>query len=116
LYSQTGDGLREKTEPIRKHHLYFLEFFWLGLVGWVGLALWGGMFILSVRLSILAFSNWRWFEENCRPNEENIIFIFWNSWFWVGLGWVGLALYRLGFFSRTFSNLRMQEWTNVPKE
>jgi len=76
LHSQTGDGLRKKREPIRKYHLYFLEFL-VGL-GWVGLG-WlcgGDMFILSLRLSILAFSNWRWFEDNCRPSEENIIFYF----------------------------------------
>ena len=77
----------------KKYHLYFLEFLvglgWVGL-GWVGFV--GGTCLFFRYVCLLAFSNWRWFEENCRPNEENIIFIFWVSWFgWVGLGWVGFV-------------------------
>jgi len=65
----------------------------------------GGTCLFFRYVCLLAFSNWRWFEENCRPNEENglgwlreenIIFIFfiffWDSWLgWVGLGWVGFV-------------------------
>jgi len=73
------------------------------------------MFILSVRLSILAFSNWRWFEDNCRPSEENIIFYF------LGL-LVGLALWgdmfilsvRLSILA--FSNWRWFEENCRPNE
>ena len=50
------------------------------------------IFILSLRLSILAFSNWRWFEEKSRADTKTSFFIFWNSWLgWVGLGWDGLG-------------------------
>jgi len=43
--------------------LFFGILGWVGL-GWVGLAFGGeGNVILSVRLSILAFSNWRLFGE-----------------------------------------------------
>jgi len=41
-------------------------------------------------MSILAFSNWRWFEGKNRANNKTDFFILWNSWLgWVGLGWVG---------------------------
>jgi len=96
LHSQTRDGLRGKKSQLKK--LLSLFFGVLGWVGWVGLG-WlcgGDMFILSVRLSILAFSNWRWFEENCRPNKKkyHLYFLeFLVGLGWVGLGWVGLALW-----------------------
>jgi len=50
------------------------------------------MFILSLRLSILVFSNWRWFEEKKRANKK-ILSLFFGVLGWVGLGWVGLALW-----------------------
>jgi len=82
-------------------------------LGWVGLG-WlcgGDKFILSVRLSILAFSNWRWFGDNCRPNEENIIFNFWDSWLgWLCGGDMFILSVRLSILA--FSNWRWFEGKN----
>jgi hypothetical protein len=89
---------------------------WLGW-GWAGLG-WlcgGDMFILSVRLSILAFSNWRWFEEKekNRANKKiSISSLFYGVLGWVGLGWVGFVGGRACLFFRyvcllAFSNLEM---------
>ena len=88
LHSQTRDGLREKTEPIRKYHLYFLEFL-VGL-GWVGLALWGGhvySFGTFVFLHSQTGDGLRKIADPMRKTSS----LFFGSRGLVGLGWVGLA-------------------------
>jgi len=58
LYSQTGGKKNRANKKISS-----LFFGVLGL-GWVGLALWGGTCLFFRYVCLLAFSNWRWFEEN----------------------------------------------------
>ena len=76
-----------QAEPIKKRLSLFF-----GILGWVGLGWVGGgdMFILSLRLSVLVFSNWRWFEEKKRANKKISSLSFGILWLgWVGLGWRG---------------------------
>jgi len=60
------------------------------------------MFILSVRLSILVFSNWRWFAGKNRANKKTSSLFFGVLLVgFGGLGWVGFVgghVYSFGTF------------------